>query len=125
MKKWIEELKKHGPKDIILVIAGNKCDLPFPRVSIFKSVATFILNMQYTVDQSALTRHQQEVSTDAGDSYAKKEGALFAETSARDDTNVTKLFEQIIPLLPSKTPAPTSVASVSIGDELPKSGCGC
>lgn len=27
MKKWVKELRQFGPKDIIIAVAGNKCDL--------------------------------------------------------------------------------------------------
>lgn len=27
MKRWIEELEQHAPKEIVLIIAGNKSDL--------------------------------------------------------------------------------------------------
>ena len=27
MQKWVKELTQFGPKDIIIVVAGNKCDL--------------------------------------------------------------------------------------------------
>ena len=27
MRSWVKELQQFGPKDIIIAIAGNKCDL--------------------------------------------------------------------------------------------------
>lgn len=27
LKKWVKELKEHGPEDIVVAIAGNKSDL--------------------------------------------------------------------------------------------------
>lgn len=27
LKKWVKELKEHGPEDIVVAIAGNKTDL--------------------------------------------------------------------------------------------------
>lgn len=27
LKKWVKELKEHGPEDIVMAIAGNKNDL--------------------------------------------------------------------------------------------------
>lgn len=27
LKKWVKELKEHGPEDIVVAIAGNKNDL--------------------------------------------------------------------------------------------------
>ena len=33
LKRWIDELKSKGPKDIAIAIAGNKSDLENQRVS--------------------------------------------------------------------------------------------
>jgi len=27
LKNWIDEIQEKGPKDIVIAIAGNKCDL--------------------------------------------------------------------------------------------------
>ena len=32
LKKWVEELRMNGPKDIVISIAGNKADLEDQRV---------------------------------------------------------------------------------------------
>ncbi|XP_027253565.1 ras-related protein Rab-31 isoform X8 [Cricetulus griseus] len=70
LKKWVKELKEHGPENIVMAIAGNKCDLSdirsIPRLqwtsetidyttphlcygfSIYKSVMKFILYIRHS-----------------------------------------------------------------------------
>lgn len=72
LKKWVSELNKNGPPDIVLAIVGNKSDL---------------------------AEHRQVAFEDAK-KYANKIGAFYIETSARDNFNVKVLFEQIAIRLP-------------------------
>jgi len=67
LQSWVEELRAHGPKDIIIAIAGNKADLADKR----------------------------EVDVTAAEAYAKSIGASYTETSAKDDLHVQTLFIQI------------------------------
>eukprot|EP00941_MAST-03F_sp_MAST-3F-sp1_P001447 g1447.t1 len=66
-KNWVKELQSYGPEDILLVLAGNKLDLS----------------------------EQREVTSDIARKYADEIGALFLETSAKDNVNVSKAFEDI------------------------------
>ncbi|XP_067403926.1 ras-related protein Rab-31 isoform X2 [Emydura macquarii macquarii] len=36
LKKWVKELKEHGPENIVMAIAGNKCDLSDLRSLIYR-----------------------------------------------------------------------------------------
>ena len=64
LQSWVEELRAHGPRDIIIAIAGNKSDLAYRR----------------------------EVDVTAAEAYAKSIGATYTETSAKDDRYVQTLF---------------------------------
>lgn len=72
LKNWIDELKAQGPKDIALAIAGNKSDMSSSR----------------------------EVDTKTAREYAEEIGALYLETSAKDDTNVQEIFVRLSERLP-------------------------
>ena len=80
LQMWIKELRQLGPEDIVIVIAANKCDLDDDR----------------------------EVETSTAKTYAKSveqagsggQGALFFETSAKEDTNVGKMFTELSRRLP-------------------------
>ena len=64
---WYPQVKEKGPKEIILAVAANKSDL-------------------YELRQ---------VDDEEGEKFAKSIGAIFASTSARNDTGITSLFENI------------------------------
>ena len=72
LRNWISELQAQGPKDIAIAIAGNKADL---------------------VDK-------REVETRVAKEYAEEIGALFFETSAKEDLNVQLLFSRLSERLP-------------------------
>eukprot|EP00598_Pedospumella_elongata_P000623 CAMPEP_0184981294 /NCGR_PEP_ID=MMETSP1098-20130426/11079_1 /TAXON_ID=89044 /ORGANISM="Spumella elongata, Strain CCAP 955/1" /LENGTH=204 /DNA_ID=CAMNT_0027504845 /DNA_START=80 /DNA_END=694 /DNA_ORIENTATION=+ len=81
LKHWVEELKTKGPKDIAIAIAGNKADLHASR----------------------------EVDQEMAMSYAEEIGALYLETSAKDDTNVQDIFVKLSFRLPQPQTADASV----------------
>lgn len=64
---WVEELQRHGPENIVLVVAGNKADLEDKRV----------------------------VGKDKAEAYAKKIGGIFLETSAKTGQSVADAFKGI------------------------------
>ncbi|KAK0521676.1 GTP-binding protein of the rab/ypt [Tilletia horrida] len=72
-KAWIRELQRQADPNIVIALAGNKLDL-------------------------APTR--RAVSTDEARAYADEEGLLFLETSAKDASNVSELFNLIARKLP-------------------------
>ncbi|XP_070603626.1 ras-related protein Rab-31 [Erythrolamprus reginae] len=67
MKKWIKELKEHGPENIVMAIAGNKCDLSDIR----------------------------QVPLKDAKEYAESIGAIVVETSAKNAINIEELFQAI------------------------------
>lgn len=89
LKEWVEELKEKGPPDIVIVICGNKLDLE--------------------------ASGDRQVSKQDASDYATKIGAGYVETSARDDTHVTELFEQVASMV-SDTPNSTSVENANEND---------
>lgn len=64
---WVEELRGNGPENIILTLAGNKCDLESDRA----------------------------VSREAAEHYAKSINANFLETSAKTENNISEAFTDI------------------------------
>lgn len=73
LKNWVEELQSKGPKDIAIAIAGNKADL----------------------------EEQREVDKGMASAYADEIGAMYLETSAKDDTNVQDIFVKLSHRLPA------------------------
>ena len=67
LKSWVDELRNQGPKDIAIAMAGNKADLEDSR----------------------------EVDRAMASAYAEEIGAIYMETSAKDDLNVQDIFIQL------------------------------
>ena len=64
VRDWIRELRQHGPENIVISIAGNKCDLDDLR----------------------------EIPVKIAAEYAEEVGAVFTETSAKTSANIKELF---------------------------------
>ena len=67
VNKWINEINKYGSKSAILVLCGTKSDLTSNR----------------------------KVSENEGQEFAQSNNMIFIETSAKNGSNITKLFELI------------------------------
>ena len=64
---WYEQLTESGDKDIIICLVANKYDL----------------------------YEKREVTNEEGEEFAKSIGAIFASTSAKNDSGINFLFENI------------------------------
>ena len=64
---WYKEVKEHGPENIVLGIAGNKCDL----------------------------YEQEEVNENQAREFAQSIGAIFALTSAQNNSGINELFRDV------------------------------
>ena len=66
LRNWVEELKKNGPANIIMAVAGNKCDLANLRVT-FLLYLCLNLTLVFLYNCRLLTkltpRHMQLAST--------------------------------------------------------------
>lgn len=66
--RWLEELRGHADKNIVIMLVGNKTDL----------------------------EDEREVATEDAKEFAEKEGLFFLETSALDATNVETAFITVL-----------------------------
>ena len=66
-KRWVEELRQSGPENILLLLIGNKLDL----------------------------ENRRQLTYDECNNYAIESDLIYIETSAKKDTNVEKIFEEI------------------------------
>ena len=64
---WYKEVKDHGPKNIVLCIAGNKCDL----------------------------YEQEYVNENEAREFADSIGAIFALISAQNNNGINELFYDV------------------------------
>ncbi|KAK3716097.1 hypothetical protein QZH41_019634 [Actinostola sp. cb2023] len=87
---WIRELQRYGTPDIVIAIAGNKCD----------------------------KADQREVPTQEAQDFANSVDAVFAETSALTSHNVYALFEELCKS--TYIPLPNSSPEGYSGKKLPQ-----
>ncbi|CAB4288482.1 unnamed protein product [Prunus armeniaca] len=66
-KKWVQELQRQANPTLIMFLAGNKADL----------------------------EEKRKVGFEEGEQYAKENGLVFLETSAKTAQNVNELFYEI------------------------------
>ncbi|KAK4767321.1 hypothetical protein SAY87_023987 [Trapa incisa] len=66
--RWLEELRSHADKNIVIMLVGNKTDL----------------------------EKQRAVSTEDAKEFAEKEGLFFLETSALNASNVESAFFTVL-----------------------------
>jgi len=83
-KNWVKELQRQGNPNIVIALAGNKCDLSAKRA----------------------------VAVPDAQAYADENGILFMETSAKSAANVNELFVAIAKKLPKTPPRPQSTKLV-------------
>lgn len=68
MARWLDELRGHADKNIVIMLIGNKCDLGSLRA----------------------------VPTEDAEEFAQRENLFFMETSALESTNVETCFLTIL-----------------------------
>ncbi|KAL6536009.1 Ras-related protein RABB1c [Orobanche hederae] len=64
LASWLEDARQHANANMIIVLIGNKCDLA----------------------------HRRAVSTEEGEQFAKENGLIFMEASAKTSQNVEEAF---------------------------------
>lgn len=107
LQRWVVELRKNGPPDMIFALCGNKADLAEDR----------------------------QVSELEGKRYADEIGAIYVEVSAKQSLNVNELFQRIGESVLAHNDAAETVCSAfpncgisdSLDDDEPSNFCfkGC
>ncbi|OQV17736.1 Ras-related protein Rab-5B [Hypsibius exemplaris] len=77
-KTWVRELQRQAAPNIVIALAGNKCDL----------------------------EGQRKVQFEEGAKYANDNGLIFLETSAKTSQNVVDIFTEVARKLPKSVSPP-------------------
>jgi small GTP-binding protein len=100
-KRWIVELQGQPGSTTLVVLVGNKCDC----------------------------EHLRQVPQDVAEAYAQEVGVQYFETSAKTNTNITEIFQNVAEKLASAStgrgkakPQPQQTIVVDTNDE-PSRGC--
>lgn len=87
----MNELQRQADPNIVIALAGNKCDLESRRA----------IETQVKTQRRVYDTRSSSIYAKAAQEYADEMGLLFLETSAKTAHNVTELFTQIGKFLPS------------------------
>ena len=68
MASWLEDARQHANANMSIMLIGNKCDLA----------------------------HRRAVSTEEGEQFAKENGLIFMEASAKTAQNVEEVMKIVL-----------------------------
>eukprot|EP01134_Creolimax_fragrantissima_P007815 CFRG7815T1 len=92
-KNWVKELHRQASPDIVIALAGNKCDLS-----------------------------QRAVDEDEVIAYAQEHDILFMETSAKSAKNVNELFLEIAKKMTTVSSRNATPGAITVGEPGPEAG---
>ena len=99
--KWIEDVRAERGGDVVIMLVANKTDLGDKR----------------------------QVSTEDGESKAKKMNVLFIETSAKSNHNIKQMFRRLAEALPGQdrpgADANNQNVDIQVGQRQKGKGCAC
>ncbi|KAI0780478.1 P-loop containing nucleoside triphosphate hydrolase protein [Trametes elegans] len=79
-RSWLADVREHADPHLTCILVGNKIDLCADEPS--------------TASANGPAKRKREVPTDEAELWAKEEGLLFVEASAKSGENVEAAFEQ-------------------------------
>ncbi|ESK91052.1 rab family gtpase [Moniliophthora roreri MCA 2997] len=88
-RSWLADVREHADPHLTCILVGNKVDLCEPESEPGEGAAA---SGDASAAQSTIKRRRQ-VSTEEAEVFAKEEGLLFVESSAKSGQNVEKAFE--------------------------------
>ncbi|KAK7030422.1 hypothetical protein VNI00_014166 [Paramarasmius palmivorus] len=88
-RSWLADVREHADPHLTCILVGNKVDLCEPESESGEG------STASSADASAQTiKSRRQVSTEEAELFAKEEGLLFVESSAKSGQNVEKAFEE-------------------------------
>ncbi|KAE9393679.1 ras-domain-containing protein [Gymnopus androsaceus JB14] len=88
-RTWLADVRQHADPHLTCILVGNKVDLCDPEQDAEQSS-----EHTRTVSASSSKNPKRQVSLEEAELFAKEEGLLFVESSAKSGLNVDQAFEQ-------------------------------
>jgi Ras-related protein Rab-2A len=97
-RSWLADVRQHADPHLTCILVGNKCDLaedvsgasPPQSTASDPQTGSTIRKMPQPNNQTV----RRQVSTEEAELWAKEEGLLFVEASAKSGQNVQEAFEE-------------------------------
>ena len=93
MSRWLDELRQNASTvadKMVIMLVGNKCDREA------RCVISYIITSGRRHSCShILSICRRAVSKEEGEAFAREQGLLFCETSAKTRMNVDQAFTQV------------------------------
>lgn len=93
-KTWLADVREHADPHLTCILVGNKVDLSDETPGTTASPSTSPAKTSHLRQASSAPRPKRQVSYEEAERWAKEEGLLFTETSAKSGENVEAAFEQ-------------------------------
>ncbi|PFH47000.1 hypothetical protein AMATHDRAFT_153189 [Amanita thiersii Skay4041] len=88
-RSWLADVREHADPHLTCILVGNKVDLCEGTDSDGGTHSTSVL-----VSSATPGRHRRQVTTEEAQVWAREEGLLFVEASAKSGLNVEEAFVQ-------------------------------
>ena len=85
-RTWLADVRQYADPNLTCILVGNKVDLCEPQAGDGTDTSS--------AANPTLRRRRREVSREAAELWAKEEGLLFMEASAKSGDNVNEAFQQ-------------------------------
>ena len=87
-RMWLADVREHADPNVTCILVGNKVDMVVePGEREDGSQMTPVLT-----SSAAPGKHRRQVTTEEAEAWAREEGLLFVETSAKSGRNVEDAF---------------------------------
>ncbi len=90
-RSWLKDVREHADPHLTCILVGNKVDLCSDVIEGADADQGVSASQEPT---SGRPRRKREVTTDEAELWAKEEGLLFVEASAKSGANVEFAFEE-------------------------------
>lgn len=93
-RTWLADVRQHADPHLTCILVGNKVDLCQDESELESNSNAERTSSTRVHNESNAAKHKRQVSVEEAELFAKEEGLLFVESSAKSGLNVERAFEQ-------------------------------